>query len=368
MSGIVGLVPAPGAPVDTRLLQRMTASMAYRGPDGQETWADGYAGFGHTRLKSTGDQVDERQIATLDGETWIAADARVDGRSELVRKLEARGRTITTTSDAHLILHAYHAWGEDCVAHMLGDFAFAIWDARARRLFCARDHFGIKPFFYARAAEGIVVSNTLDCVRLHPAVSGALNPLAVADFLLFGWNLDPTTTTFDDVKRLPAAHTLTWEAGVVRTDRYWTLPTDGRIRYRRSQEYVEHFTELLRIAVGDRLRVDKVGVWMSGGLDSTSIAATAHRLLAERGGLFDVRGYTVVYDTIIPDEERRFASMATEALGVETSFLVADGYEPFEAWDRPDLATPEPTDDPFLLIHLALPAAGGVTQPGAPVR
>ena len=232
----------------------------------------------------------------------------MDDRDGLVRKLESRGRAIDSTSDAHLILHAYHAWGDDCVDHLLGDFAFAIWDQRSRRLFCARDHFGVKPFFYARTGEGLVFSNTLDCVRQHPEVRRTLNQLAVGDFLLFGWNLDPATTTFDDIKRLPAAHTLTWEAGVVRIRRYWTVPTDGRIRYRRSQEYVDHFTDVLRGAVGDRLRIDNVGVWMSGGLDSTAIAATAHQVLAERGAPFEVRGHTIVYDTLIPDDERRFAT------------------------------------------------------------
>ncbi len=351
MSGIVGLVLPSGACVDTRLLQRMTASLAYRGPDGQDVWSDGPAGFGHTLLRSTLDSADERHISSLDGRVWITADARVDDRDALVRKLESSGRAITSTCDAHLILHAYQVWGEDCVQHLIGDFAFAIWDQRVGRLFCARDHFGVKPFFYAQTREGLVFSNTLDCVRLHPEVGRELNQLAVGDFLLFGWNLDPATTTFDDIKRLPAAHTLTWEAGVVRTRCYWTVPTGGRIRYRRSEQYVEHFTDLLRSAVADRLRIDNVGVWLSGGLDSTAIAATARQVLLERGAPFEVRGHTVVYDELIPDEERRFANIAAAALGVRTNFLVADGYEPFEAWDRPDLATTEPTDDPFLLIH-----------------
>ena len=94
----------------------------------------------------------------------------------------------------------------------------------ARRLFCARDHFGIKPFYYAQVLGGIVFSNTLDCIRLHPAVSDGLNEVAIGDFLLFGWNQDPSTTTFADIRRLAAAHTLTCEQGTSRARRYWTVP------------------------------------------------------------------------------------------------------------------------------------------------
>jgi asparagine synthase (glutamine-hydrolysing) len=353
MSGIVGIVVVEdGTPVDERLLRRMTHSMAYRGPDRQDVWRDGPVGFGHTLLRTTTDFDDEAQPATLDGRVWITADARVDGRAALVRELEAHGcRGLGDASDSQLILHAYVAWGTHCVEHLLGDFAFAIWDARARRLFCARDHFGIKPFYYAQVPGGFVFSNTLECIRQHPGVGDALNDAAIADFLRFGSNQDPTTTTFSNIHRLAPAHSLTWEEGTLHVRRYWALPTDGRIRYRRSREYVDHFEEILRVAVADRLRVSDVGVWMSGGLDSTSIAATARQLLSERGGNFNLRAHTIVYDTLIPDEERHYAGLAAEALGVETSYFAADGYKPFVGWDRPEVWTPEPTDDPFFLMR-----------------
>jgi asparagine synthase (glutamine-hydrolysing) len=250
-----------------------------------------------------------------------------------------------------LILHAYHAWEEDCVKHLLGDFAFVIWDGRTRRLFCARDQFGVKPFYYAEVPGCFVFSNTLDCVRLHPAVGSGLNELAVGDFLLFGFNQEPTTTTLRDVRRLAPAHTLTSQQGTVCLKRYWTLPTDGRIRYGHSHEYVDRFHELLWTAVDDRLRTGHAGLWMSGGLDSTSIAATARSVLSDRGTPFDLRAHTIVYDTLIPDEERYYAGRAAKALGVRTNYLVADGYRPFDGWDRSELWTPEPTDDPFFLMR-----------------
>jgi len=353
MSGIVGMVSLDGTPVDERLLRRMTDSLTYRGPDRQEIWLDGAAGFGHTLLRTTIESEHEHQPASLDGQVWITADARVDDRAELVDRLASLGRRdLRTASDAELILHAYHAWGLHCVEHLLGDFAFAIWDKPARRLFCARDHFGVKPFYYAEVQGGIVFSNTLECVRLHPDVGDTLNELCIADFLLFGFNQEPTTTTFADVRRLAAAHHVTCEEGRLHAGRYWTLPTDGHIRYRRSHEYVDRFKELFRAAVDDRLRTSDVGVWMSGGLDSTSIAAAARQILGGRGAPFELRACTVGYDSLIPDEERHYAEVAAKALGLSIDYLPADRYRPFDGWDHPDLSTPEPTGDPFLLIRI----------------
>lgn len=354
MSGIAGVVRLDGAPVDQRLLRRMTDSLSTRGPDGRWLWSDGPVGLGHALLATTLEP-EPRQPAGLDGCVWITADARIDSRADLVAQLESRGRgDVRAASDAQLILHAYLSWGEDCVEHLLGDFAFAIWDGRSRTLFCARDHFGVKPFYYAQVRDGFVFSNSLNCVRLHPGVGDTLNELAVADFLLFCWNRDPVTTFFADVQRLAPAHRLTCGPAPLCPTRYWTLPANGRVRYRRSRDYVDHFRQLLNEAVSDRLRQRQVGVWMSGGLDSTSVAATAQHLLAMSGTPFEVRAHTVVFDTLIPDEERRFAQMAAEALGIEISFLVADGDGPLEGWDQADLPMPEPTDDPFLRLRSRL--------------
>lgn len=351
MSGIAGIVHFDGVGVDGRLLRRMTDSMAVRGPDRQEIWLDGPVGFGHALLH-TNDGTAGQQPTSLDGQVWITADARIDARTDLVRQLNARrSHPVGEANDAQLILHAYSEWGERCVDHLLGDFAFAIWDRRVRRLFCARDHFGVKPFYYAELPGGIVFSNTLSCIRLHPGVGNALNEIAVGDFLLFGLNQDPATTTFANIRRLVAGHSLTRDEGSAHTQRYWTVPADGRIRYRRPCDYVEHFRSLLRTAVADRLAASRVDVWMSGGLDSTSITAIARELLAERDGRTDLHAHTVVYDTLIPNDERRYARIAAGALGVPISFFAADDYAPFEGWDRADLDTPEPNANPFLLLR-----------------
>jgi asparagine synthase (glutamine-hydrolysing) len=352
MSGIVGIVHAGGRPIEPALLHALTESLAFRGPDAQEVWAEGPAGLGHALLR-TDESTSDRQPCTLDGQVWLTADARIDGRADLVRRLREAGRTVAAeATDAELILHAYHAWGEACVEQLLGDFAFALWDGPRRRLFCARDHFGVKPFYYARSGDGLVFSNTLDCVRCHPDVTSALNEQALGDFLLFGFNQELTSTSFADVQRLPPAHALTWADGELRLRRYWSLPTDRRLTYRRQSDYVEHFREVLRTAVADRLRTQRVGVFMSGGLDSTTVAAVARDLLAQGPRPFDLRAYTLVYDRLIPDEERHYSGLAAAALGLPIHYLPADDYLPFVGWQQRGWRTPEPTDEPLALGFL----------------
>src|SRR6185369_13725568 len=175
------------------------------------------ASLGHTLLRTTEESTHERQPLSLDGKVWIVADARIDARQELIAGLRAGEQEVeAAVPDVELILRAWHVWGESCVEHLLGDFAFAIWDAGRRRLFCARDQMGVRPFFYACPGRGVIFSNTLDCIRRHPAVSCRLNDLAIADFLLFDANQDPATTVFAEIQRLPPAHTAVWdERGLV---------------------------------------------------------------------------------------------------------------------------------------------------------
>ena len=353
MSGIVGMVNPDGRPVSRGLLRQVTDFMAYRGPDRQEIWSAGHVGFGDAMLRTTRESFDERQPLSLDGEVWITADARIDGRNELVGKLESKvAADLAGVTDVELILHAYNAWGEECLEHLIGDFAFAIWDGRERRLFCARDHFGVKPFYYAHVDNSLVFSNTLNCVRLHPSVSDELNDQAIGDFLLADYNHDPSTTVFADIRRLPAAHCLIWFQGETQTKRYWTLPADGHIRYRRSGEYVEHFKELFFTSVNDRLRTDSVGVFMSGGLDSSSVAAAARQLLSDQAAAFDLQAYTVVYDRLIPDRERYYSGLVARELNIKINYLAADDYGVYERWDQPEFNTPEPEHDPLAAISV----------------
>ena len=346
MSGIVGIYERSGAPVDRGLLQALAHFLSFRGPDARDTWSQGAIGLGHTMLRTTRESQIEQQPASLDGKLWITADARIDCREELEKKLaqqgqDSAGRAVT---DSALILRAYAAWGAECVQHLRGDFAFAIWDARKKLLFCARDHFGVKPFYYSDLGERFLFSNTLDCLRQHPDVSGDLNDAAIGDFLLFGVNCDAATTTFRDIRRLPAAHAMTINSEGLRIQRYWSAPTEGRIRYRRAQDYVEHFQILLQAAVADRTRVERAGILLSGGLDSATIATTARELA---GGRLDLRAYTVVYESLIPDQDGKHARGVAQFLKIPLQCIPMDRLQPFERWNDPEVRSPEPVDDPF---------------------
>jgi asparagine synthase (glutamine-hydrolysing) len=355
MSGIVGIINLDGAPVDRDLLRRMTDFMSFRGPDAQEIWIHGNVGFGHTMLRTTWEAETEKQPLTLDGKVWLTADARVDGRPELIAELETKLRRRLRMNgsgngsgpdrlpnDAELILLAYEAWGEDCVKHLIGDFGFFIWDARVRQLFCARDHFGVKQFYYAHVGNTFIFSNTLNCVRLHPGVSDALDEVVIGDYLLFGLNQDLSSTTFSDIRRLPQASQLTVSTRSKTTQRFWAAPTNGQIQFPNSEYYIERFKELFSGAVRDRLRTNKVSVSMSGGLDSTSVAAVARDLLLRRSAHAEPRGYVVVYDRLIPDEERRFSNVAASALQIPMTHIAADDYSLYEERMPRELEQPEP--------------------------
>jgi asparagine synthase (glutamine-hydrolysing) len=349
LSGIVGIYERSGAPVERGLLQALAHFLSYRGPDGRETWSQGAIGLGHTMLRTTRESQIEQQPASLDGKLWITADARIDCREELEKNLALQGYASAgrAVTDSGLILRAYAAWGAECVQHLRGDFAFAIWDARKKLLFCARDHFGVKPFYYSELGELFLFSNTLDCLRQHPGVSAELNDAAIGDFLLFGLNCDAATTTFRDIRRLPAAHAMTVSSDGLRIQRYWSAPTAGRIRYQRAEDYVEHFQILLQAAVTDRMRVDRAGILLSGGLDSATVATTVRELAAGPGGTTDLRAYTVVYESLIPDQDGRYAREVADFLNIPHQTIPIDRLLPFERWDEPGIGSPEPVDDPF---------------------
>ena len=254
----------------------------------------------------------------------ITANARLDGRDH------------ANESDAELILQAYEKWGDDCVKHLIGDFAFAIWDDRKQRYFCARDHFGVKPFYFTHIDNDFAFSSSLNELRLNPRVSNTLNEIAVGDYLLFGVNQDLSTTIFKDIQRLKPGHTLTFANDSITIKPYWTPERSTELRYRDPSSYVERFSELLSCAVKDRVTTDRVAISMSGGLDSTSLAAVA------REQLKDVHGFAVVYDSLIPDEERRYSTLAAEHLGIPVTHLSADRYSLFDAQAPGEMDQPEP--------------------------
>lgn len=349
MSGIVGILNLDGAPADKHLLQDLTNFLKPRGPDAQRIWADGPVGFGHTLFKTTEESEHECQPFTLGSGTWITADARVDAQSELIEHLRARGQEPAHhATDAELILRAYEAWGESCVEHLLGDFAFGIWDGRRQRLFCARDHMGVKPFYYAQIGSFVVFSNALDCIRECPVVSDRLNDLAIADFLLFGHNQDSATTSFADIRRLPPAHYASWSAERHQIRRYWTMPIDEPLFYKRKDDYCDRFKELVREAVSDRLRTPRVGVFMSGGLDSSTLARTARDVLQGRYAHFDLLAVTNVND--FEPDEGHYASLTAKHLGIQVHYNKWDAKPVDPRWERTPFHTAEPCANAWNVI------------------
>lgn len=357
MSGIVGVFHRDGTPVNVDYLRSMIEFLAYRGPDGSGLWADNEIGLGHTLLNTspeTSGEVCQNQPTHMKSR-WITADAHLDSKAELVTKLQSRGRRIEGNAcDASLILHAYGAWGPECVEHLRGDFSFVIWDSTAKTLFCARDHFGIKPFYYAESGKAFIFSNTLNCLLKHSGVTTELNEEAIGDFLLFGWNYNERTTTFRHVQRLPAAHSLLVSADNSQMKRYWYPPTQERIRYSCHEDYIQNFMELFQAAVVDRLPADRAAILLSGGLDSGAVAAVASTYSKRRGGSPALRSFTVGYDHLIPDREGFYAQQTAQHLGIPNEYLALDDIELFEDWDDVNYRCPEPPADPFYAKKIRL--------------
>lgn len=343
MSGFVAIVNTDGTPVDRELLERLTDTLRYRGPDRQKIWIDGNVGFGHALYKTTYEAEYEAQPASLEGDIWITGNARIDARRDLINKLGLQSEVrLDQTPDSDLILHAYRAWGEKSFENLLGDFAFVLWDNRKKKLLCARDHFGMRQLYYAHIGNCFIISNTLHCMLQHPAVSKKLDDRAIGGFLLFGdhtW-LDKAMTAYADVKSLLPAHVLALNKGKTTVRKYWDIPDDiPLLRYRKESDYINHFQEVFKRAVRDRLRTNRVVISMSGGMDSSSIAATLREIQEERGQDFHCNAVTVIYSKVHPCQEHFFADLVAHRLGLSIHYINGDQY--------PFFSQPIPTTRPL---------------------
>lgn len=279
----------------------------------------------------------EVDFARPDDSRWILGAARLDEREALRAQVGAD----RACADLELALLAYQRWGYDAPSQLTGDFAFAIWDPSKRELFCARDPFGVKPFYYAR--DGARLAFASGIAALRGDASDALNDVAIADFLLFSISLDRDATSFRDIHALPAAHVMIANAGGVRVRRYWDLPIEEPLHFRDPVESVDGFRDVLQRAVADRITSDRIAVSMSGGLDSSSIAALA-------AAQARVTAFTNVFEPLVPDEERRFALSAASHLGIDIEITEGAGVRLFEKWERPEYQKEEPCNDPLSSI------------------
>ena len=285
MSGIIGIVGLAQKPPNRSSLERMRAALKHRKKDGYGSWHDHSACFGHLMLHSTPESLHETlpwqdPISSL----VIVADARIDNRPDLISSLNIDRASTEFLPDSHLILAAYRKWDEDCVLHLLGDFAFAIWDPANRTLFCARDHLGIRPFYY-HAGESFAFASSALAVRQAPGVPQAFNQGRIADYLVQELEgVDKTSTFFKHIFRLPPAHTARLESGRLRLRQYWLLDPEFELNLTSDEAYLEAFNEVFTSAIDIRLRCNgQPASMLSGGIDSSSIVGWARKSLQAQG-------------------------------------------------------------------------------------
>jgi asparagine synthase (glutamine-hydrolysing) len=276
MSGSVGVLHRYGRPATAAALEPMLAAALHRGPDGSSVRVDGPIAMAHQHMATTIEAAREEQPIADGLGRLLVFDGRID---------EYDGATVGNgwpTSDAALVLSAWNAWGERCLSRLAGDFAFALWDLRDRSLFCARDPLGVQPFYYAERPDLFVWGRELGQVLAHPAVDRTPDEGYAAE-LLTVYVRSEQATLYRGVRRLPPGHALLVDARGIRVFPYWDIDLAREIRYRRDDEYADHFRAAFEEAVKCRLRgTGPIACHMSGGLDSSSIVVVAADL-ARRG-------------------------------------------------------------------------------------
>jgi len=317
--------------VDPEALRYMAESSAYRAPGGIAYCFLGEAGLAYQALQDL-----DQPLLDSQHQVCLVMDGRLDNRAELIGRLEPiEGQAV---SDAGLLLAAYLEWGESCFDHLLGDFAFVLWDAARKLLLCAVDPLGVKPLHYAHVGSLLIFASDAIQVLLHPQVPDDYNEREIAAYLASQAE-DPARSFFTAIHKLAPGHRLIAGRGSLRVERYWS-PRPGEIRYSRDEDYAARFLEILQQAVTDRLRGAGAyaGVAMSGGLDSTSVAA-----LAQRTGS-SIRAYTFVFDRLADCDERTYSGAMAEELGLEVEPVEAERLWSLES--RSSL--PHSPDTPFI--------------------
>ncbi|WP_198319978.1 asparagine synthase-related protein [Antarctobacter heliothermus] len=341
------------------------ARLRRRGPDGAEVWQDGAVALGHASLVTTPEAALE-QLPLRHGDTGcvITADARLDNREVLLTAL-GLDRAGGVIGDGALILQAYLRWGEDCVDHLLGDFAFAIRDPRRNAVFCARDHMGMRQLIYTYQ-PGRLFAFATDARALVTleTVPKRLNEARVLDFLDFQLEpVDDEVTFFEEVLRLPPAHCLMVDADDLRLRRTWRLEPEQPLRLSSDAEYAEAFTEVFTQAVRARLRSPETpGAMLSGGMDSGSVAAVAAGLLAEDG-----RGPLPTFSGTGPDVSRLETRLVAAAMGLPDIAPTAVRHDDLGALLPALRAWIDDLDDPFD-GHMTMIAAVYITAARAGVK
>lgn len=276
MCGIAGIFHlSTPKPVDPARLDRMCAAMAHRGPDGQGSWTAPGVGLGHLRLSIIDVAGSPQPMASTDGRAVLVFNGEIYNYRELREELRGGGAQFHTDGDSEVILAAWQRWGPDCLPRLHGMFAFAIYDVSTRSLFLARDRMGVKPLFYASLSDGsLAFASELKGLLAHPLLRRDIDPLAIEDYLTWGYVPDHRSI-LQGVHKLPAGHSLLLRRGapVPAPVKWWDLSFAER-RQGRAADLEAELLHLLRQAVTSRMVADvPLGAFLSGGVDSSSVVA-----------------------------------------------------------------------------------------------
>jgi len=313
VSAITGIYFRDDRNVDLSTIDGMNDALAHRGPDGSDTWHNGPVGLGHRMLWTTPESLHEHlPLVSDDRRRALVADARIDNRHELIAALDL-APAAAPPSDSQLILHAYERWGESCPEHLLGDFAFAVWDDDRHVLFCARDHMGIKPFYYYRSDTLFAFASEMRALFCLPEVPRQPYEVQIARYLAAVQD-DRASTFYQDILRLPAAHACVVSKDQTRLRAYWSLDSAREVHFDTDEEYEQAFRAIFAEAVRCRLRsAFPVGCELSGGLDSSSVTCVARDILRQGGARrcggtpsLPLHTFSVLFDDVPQCDERTF--------------------------------------------------------------
>lgn len=362
MSAIAGIINFDGSPVAPGLIQGLTGIMASRGPHGRNHWQNGPVALGHCLLRNTPESTNDHQPLVSDiKQLTMVFDGRLDNRDELIRQLELSGE-YRQRPDAEIVLQAYQRWHKDCPKHLLGDFAFAVWDQRRQQLFCARDHVGARPLCYIHNANYFAFASFDEALPSLPGVSSEPCEELLAHFLVPKFtDFKPDQTWLEDVRALLPAHTLTVApGGEPVTEIYWQIELGEELNYSSDEEYEEAFIEVFTAAVRSRLRLEgEPAALISGGMDSAAIAATLGRLAPEMpGGRY--HAYSTVADNPETSLESRCIMNMTGQPHVAAHYLNVPSFTGIVGQD--DLleaawSQPHPVDNSIMLPAMMFLAA-----------
>ncbi len=279
MCGLTGIFhPDHAGPIDAALLRRMNTAIAHRGPDGDGFHIEDGVGLGHRRLSIVDVAGGGQPMFNEDESVVIVFNGEIYNFPELRPKLQALGHVFRNRCDTEAVVHAWESWGPDCLQHLNGMFTFALWDRNQQTLFLARDRLGKKPLYYGRTTAGaLVFGSELASLAQVPDLPRRISPAAVDDFFALGYVPDPHSI-YEGIHKLPAAHYMLLRPGAhAAPRRYWSAPTETQPIG--EGEAVRQFTTQLAACTQKRLMSDvPLGAFLSGGVDSSGVVATASRL------------------------------------------------------------------------------------------